>query len=371
MLGYPHDGRCLIKILKITGTVLLGGLLFFLLVFLGVAFTVQHTLLDPDFVVNHAEKIDLPTVATDIIDKEIGDQNTPEEELIVQAVSRVISDLEPQLKEQLAVSIRSGYDYLLGRSDRLSIVLHLADLKQDLKDSLWQTFSEDPGAWLPLFQDQLNAYIDQNFMSLVQGIRSHLPPPLAILPIESLRSPLQDYLLQIEGQIIRGEMPPAALDLVLTVARVYFDDYYDDIVADIPDEYAIDSQTLPADAVSTLEQVRQGIGYFQTGYYLLIVFAVLLAGGVVLIHRNVRVPCLVLGIVLAAAGAVDLAGFLLAGNYPLSGLMTDVPASLGLFIDGFYRDVLSVGRLFAIVVLAVGAALLALSIFYPRRDALD
>jgi hypothetical protein len=359
------------KVLKVLGTVLLGGLLFLSLVFLGLAFTIQNTLLNPNFAVRQADKLDIPALARDIAGEQLGNQTGPQGEFIKNTVYRLMGDQEPWLKRQLDGAIRSGYDYLLGRSDRLSITVPLGELKQNLKEDLWQTLTEDPATWLPLFQDDLNAYIDQHFAALAQQIEPSLPPPLAALPIDALRQPLQDYLRQTEGQIVQGDLSPQAYDLILTVARPYFDDFYDGVVVDIPDLYSIDMETLPADAVSGLQQARQYVGYFRTGFYLLIVFALLLAGGIVLINRRVRTACLALGIVLTAGGAVDLAGFLVAGNTIPPDLLAGAPASLGLVVNNLIRDMLSVGRIFAIGVLAAGVILLALSILYWRRNALE
>jgi hypothetical protein len=359
------------KVLRILGTVLLGGLLFLSLVFLGLAFTIQNTLLNPNFAVRQADKLDIPALARDIAEKQFGGLTDTQDEFIKDTVSRLIDDQKPWLKQQLDGAIRSSYDYLLGRSDRLIITVPLGELKQNLKENLWQTLTEDPATWLPLFQDDLNAYVDQHFAALPPQIRQSLPRFLAELPIEALRQPLQDYLRQTEGQIIQGDLSPQEYDFILTVARPYFDDYYDAMVVDIPDEFSVDTETLRADVMSALQLAREFVGYFRTGFYLLIVFALLLAGGIVLINRRVRTACLALGIALMAGGAVELAGFILAGNAQHAALFAGAPASLDLWINNAIRDIFTVGRTFAIAVLAAGVVLLAVSILYRRRSALE
>jgi hypothetical protein len=143
------------------------------------------------------------------------------------------------------------------------------------------------------------------------------------------------------------------------------------MVTDIPDEISLESGDIPADMMSTLLSAQEYIGYFHTGYYLLIVFAVLLAGGIVLVWRKVRPACLSIGIALAAAGVLELAGALFAGSYLPADIAPDMPAYLALPVNGFYLDVISVARLFSIALLAAGVVLLAVAVIYRPRTILD
>jgi hypothetical protein len=359
------------KALKVLGTIILGWFLLVSLVILGAVLTLQGTLLNADFVAGQAEKADLVALAREITEEQIGDRLSPQDEFVIEAVYTVVAGQEPWLKRQLDSAIHEGYDFFLGRTDRLLIAVSLQDLKLDMKESLWKSVTEDPGAWLPLFQDDLNAYVDQHFAALVLEVKQDLPQPLDKLPVEALRPALQKYLLDLEDRIARQDLPPGAYDLILVVARPYFDDYYDELVIDIPDEIAFDSGDVPEDTMATLLSAREYIGYFRTGFYLLIAFAVLLAGGIVLVWRAVRPACLALGIVLVVAGGLELTGVLYAWNALPAGLLTDVPASLVLSINNSYHAVLSVARLFSIGVLAAGIILLAVSVLYRRGTSLD
>lgn len=357
------------KALKVLGTVCLGFLLFLSLVFLGVLFTVQNTLLNPDFIVRQADKIDIPVAINELIAEQVGGQSAPEEQLVKEAALRVVAERQPWLKEQLDSAIRAGYDFFLGRTDQLRLTFPLRDLKQDLRESIWQSITEDPAAWLPLFQKDLNAFVDQNFAALAQNIRPYLPPDLAAMPDAALRPYFDDYLVQIEGEITGQSIPSETRDLVLTVARPYFDDLYDRLVKDVPDEETFDSATIPADVMSNLLKAREYIGDFRIVYYGLIAFAAVMAGCIVLIWRRVRPACLSLGIVLILAGGLELAGALFArGAMPVS-LFTEIPPSFNIWIHGFFQDFLQVFLIFSACVLGAGLVLLLVSFIYRPATA--
>ncbi len=359
------------KAVKILGTLLLAGLLFLSLLILSVAFTFQSTALNPDMVAGQAEKIDIPALVRDVTEEYTGDQSSPEEELIIETVHQLVEEQEPWLKQELNSAIHAGYDFLLGKTDRLFISVSLLGLKQDVKESLWEKIADDPETWLPVFQAYLIPYIDQNLEALIQDIKSYLPPDLAELPIEDLQPLLSDLLQELEGQINSQDLPPETCDLLLAVAQPYFDDIYNDIVTDIPDEISIDSEDLPADTMSSLLLAQRYIGYFRIGFYSLIGFVVLLALGILLINRDVLTTCIALGIALTAAGALELAGVLFAGSYLPTEAYAEIPTYLAPTIDGFYLQVLSTARLFSIIVLAIGIVLLAIGLIYQPRAILD
>jgi hypothetical protein len=357
------------KVVKVLGTIVLSFLLLLSLIILGVAFTLHSTLFNTDFVVRQADKIDIPATAKELTDQQVGGQLTPEEELIKETALRVVADQQTWLKEQLDAAIRAGYDFFLGKTDYLRLTLPLRYLKQDLRESIWQSITGDPAAWLPLFQDDLNTYVNQNFPALMQSIRLYLPPDIAAMPDDELKPYLNDYLPQIEGELAGQNIPPEAYDLVITIARPYFDDFYERMVADVPDEETIDSETIPTDVMTNLLTIREYIGDFRMGYYGLIVFAVVMAGGIVLIWRKMRPPCLALGIVLIVDSALELGAVIFAGRAAPPVLFAGIPPSLNIWVNGFYRDMLPVLLIFSASLLVAGLALLVVSFLYRPATA--
>ena len=94
---------------------------------------------------------------------------------IKEAMYGVISDQEPWLKEQLNTAIYSGYDYFLGKSEKLNIVISLEPLKASLRDSLWQAFKQNlPPELSGLSQDQLKPYFDQYYQEFAGQIPSRI-----------------------------------------------------------------------------------------------------------------------------------------------------------------------------------------------------
>ncbi|MBI4188299.1 MAG: hypothetical protein HY529_03725, partial [Chloroflexi bacterium] len=98
---------------------LLSFLLFLSLSTFGLVFTLNKTMLNPDFVAAEINRLDISSLAREAISRQNpGGSPAILETTLVNAVPKV----EPLLKEQVNVIIHSTYDYLL-------------DKRQDLKPS--------------------------------------------------------------------------------------------------------------------------------------------------------------------------------------------------------------------------------------------
>jgi len=298
------------KVLKGFGLVILSFLLFLSLSVFGIAFMINSTLLNPDFVAAEVDKIDVSALVIELTEEQIGEQ-LPEEALFLkEAFYEVISDHEPWLKEQVNAAIYSGYDFFLGKSESLDIVISLEPLKTSLRDSLWQTFNE------------------------------YLPSELSGLTEDQLEP--------------------------------YFDQYYQEIAGQIPSELAVDESLIPPEAMEQIIQVRRGIGYFQTGYSALIGFMVLLIAGIILINHNVRDTTRGLGIIFLIYGVLEFIGVHLARNFaPTSLPLHDIPLPLQTWLMGLYSDLLAPLQMFSLGVLIGGVVLLVASFVYKPREAED
>lgn len=298
------------KVLKGFGLVILSFLLFLSLSVFGIAFMINSTLLNPDFVAAEVDKIDVSALVIELTEEQIGEQLPQEALFLKEAFYEVIADQEPWLKEQVNAAIYSGYDYFLGKSESLNIVISLDPLKTSLRDSLWQTFNE------------------------------YLPSELSGLPEDQLKS--------------------------------YFDQYYQEIAGQIPSELTIDESAIPPEAMEQIIQVRQGIGYFQTGYSALIGFMVLLIAGIILIHRNVRNTTRELGIIFLIYGVLEFVGVYLAKNFaPTSLPLHDIPVQLQTWLMGLYSDLLAPLQMFSLGVLIGGVVLLVVSFVYKPSESED
>jgi len=298
------------NVLKGFGLGILSFLLFLSLSVFGIAFMLNNTLLNPDFVTSEVDKIDVSALVIEMAEEQIGEQLPEEAFFLKEALYGVISDQEPWLKEQLNAAIYTGYDFFLGKSERLDIIISLEPLKENLRDSLWQTFNEK------------------------------LPPELSGLPEDQLKP--------------------------------YFDQYYQEFAGQIPSEFAVDESYIPPEAMEQMILARQYIGYFQTGYYYLIGFMVLLVLGIVLINRNVRGATRGLGITFLIYGVLEFAGVYISRNFmPTSLPLPDIPSSLQMWLMGLFGDLLAPLQMFSLGVLIGGVVLLVVSFVYKPRIAED
>lgn len=269
------------KFLKGFALAVLGLLLFLSLAVFGLAFTLESTVLNPNFAVREVNRLDISALSGDFI-KEVVSGLTPEEmQFLEENLPKIIDELEPQLKEQMDSAIRSGYDYFLGKTDRLSIVISLASLKD--------------------------------------GLKARLQPP--------------------------------------------YDQYAQDIMTGVPDTYTVSESDLPADAMPTISRVREIIGYFKIGYYVLIAFMVLLVGLIILIDRNIRGATRSLGINFLVYGVLEFAGAFIARYYVPSLPLGDIPASVQTWLTGLMKDLMSPALIFGIGLAVVGVVLLVVSFF--------
>jgi hypothetical protein len=357
-------------VLKGLGTGILSFLLFISLSVWGSAFLINSTVLNPAFVAGQVNKLDVTAVARDIIDDQISQELTdePDEvEFIAEAVYAVVAEQEPWLKEQADNAVYEGYDFLLGKSDRLEIIVPLESLKADFKESLWETlkkFLRQNASKIP--EDLLVPYIMDYYQELVGSIPEFLlPPGMAGLMGNELESYLHQNYDQVTDILQKALLVPGVSDLIMSQIRPYFDEYYDDFVRDIPSEQVYNEEEIPADIMEQLWLAREYIGYFKTGYYALIAFMLLLVAGIILINRNVKDSTRALGIVLTVYGVWELAGVIISRSINwLTSLPEDLPAALVPWLDGLIKDSLAPLLWFSLGVLIIGVALLVLSFVY-------
>jgi len=286
---------------------LLSLLLFLSLSIFGLAFMLNSTILNPNFVVTEVDKIDVSSLIREIAEEQIGEQLPQEAWFLKEAIYNVISDQEPWIKEQVSAAIYSGYDFLLGKSESLILIISLGPLKEDLRESLRQAFMQS------------------------------LPPQLSGLP---------------QAQI-----------------EQYFDEFYQQFAEQIPSTFEFDESMLPPEVMEQIIQARQGIGYFQIGYNALIGFMVLLILGIILVNRNVRSITRGLGITFLIYGAIEYAGIFAVRYFVPTSLpmLPEIPVSLQMWVLQLFGDFLAPLEMFSLGLLAGGVVLLIVSFFCKPR----
>ena len=283
-------------------------ILFLSLAVFGTVFMLKSTLLNPEFVVAQVDRLDISSLAREVIEEQVGGQIPPEAEFLEEAMYSTIADNEPWIKEQASAAIYSGYDYLLGKSERLSLRISIEAFKENLRDNLWQ-----------IFQQNLEK----------------LPPEFAVAP-------------------------PSMLEQ-------FFDEFYQEFAEQIPSEFEFDESSIPPDVMAQIVTVRHYLSYVETVYYALIGLMVLLVLGIVLLKRDVSSATRGLGITFLIYGALEYAGVWATKNFmPTSLPLPDIPASLQSWLMGLINDFVAPLEIFSIGLMAGGAALIIVSIVYPR-----
>ena len=308
------------KVLKGFALAILSFILFLSLVVFGAAYTVNSTLLNPDFVVAEVDRLDISSIAGDLLTEQIS-QNLPEEAqflegIIYTTVPEIISAQEPWIKEQVSTAVYSGYDFLLGKNDRLIITIQLESLKEDLGNSLRENMK-------PLIMESL-------------------PAELASAP-----QPLIDQFID-----------------------QYFDEFYQQFADEIPSELEIDESFIPPDVMEQIIMAKQVINYFQFGYYGLIGLMILLVLAIILIGRWPRCITLPLGITFLLYGAIQYAA-ILAGKdlLPSSLLIYEVPSVIQPWLLGLVNDFIAPLEVFSLGMLAGGVVLLMVSFIVKPHEA--
>jgi hypothetical protein len=170
------------KFLKGFALFILGSLLFLSLFIFGIAFTLNQTILNPDFIVSQVNKLDIRSLAEDMLSQQIPQEG---EEYMGEVVTSTITDLEPWLKEQASDAAYVFYDYLEGRSQSLSLTVSLEPVKTSLRKSMWQAFSESLPAELEgLPQAEIEPYFNDYYQSISEEIPSTFELSEASMPTE-------------------------------------------------------------------------------------------------------------------------------------------------------------------------------------------
>jgi len=297
------------KFLKGLALGLLSFFLFLSLSVFGLALTINQTVLNPDFVASGVNKLDMSSLAEEFLSEQIPLDG--EQELVAGVLDDTIADLEPWIKEQASAVIYAGYDYLVGESQSLSLVISTEQLKESLRDNLRSVFYQS------------------------------IPPELA-------------------------GASPSEIDAV-------FNQYYQEFSEQIPATIDISEEMIGPEVMTTLEQAREYIGYFQIGYQALIAFIVILIAGIILIHRQVRGATRQLGITFLTYGVPGFASIFILKNYAMEQLVqlmtqTGFPASLQAWLPQLADDFLSPLEMFSLGILIGGIALLVASFVYKPRE---
>lgn len=299
------------NILKGFALGILGLLLFISLTLLGIAITINQTLLNPDFVTAQIQKLDTSSLIKSALQGEILGQIPPEFQFLTPVVDKTLNDITPFLKEEVNKNVYVIYDYMMGKSQNFNIELSLEKVKTTLRDNAWEAIQKSP------------------------------PPEFS-------------------------QIPPAMMEQL-------FNQYYQQFSGMLPSTLKFDQTSVPPESASMINQVRQWLGYFQTIYMASIGFSVLVILLIILIDRRVKSFTRGIGSTLITVGVLSLAEFFLLSRLLLPQMLPqvmppDMPAQLQTWVSNLFTDVLTPLQIYGIGLLAAGIVLVVISIVYRPKD---
>ena len=162
--------------------------------------------------------------------------------------------------------------------------------------------------------------------------------------------------------------PPELAGLSPAEIEQYFDEFYQEFSQQISSTFEFSLSSLSPEVLATLEQVRQGVGYVQLAYKVLIGLILLLIAGIILINRQVRRSARSIGITFLTYGAVGYGSVFAVKHFvPEQLSQLQIPASLQVWIPQFLNDFLAPLQMFGIGLLVCGVALIVVSFVYKRQ----
>jgi hypothetical protein len=295
------------KVFKVILLVVLGILLSLSLLIFGLALTLNQSILNPDFIAEHVERLDIAALADEVVREQV----PPEAaefmgESLDEVLGDTIADIEPWMKEQARDGIYVFYDYIEGRSESLSLIISLETVKESFRANLLAAILASP------------------------------PPELV-------------------------GFPPAEIEL-------QFNEYWSQIDEEIPSTLELDETMLDAEVMEQIAHARQYVGYFNLAFIVLIASSLLLILLIILTHFKVRGSTRQLGITFLSIGVVSLAGAFIARSVASSQLVqNELPSTLQAWAPEVVTDVLMPLGIYSIGLIVVGIALTVVS-FVCKRD---
>ena len=379
---------------------LLSFLLFLSLSIFGLAFMLDNTILNPNFITSQLDRLDVSLLAEEILTEQ------PSEEEFGTNLVNTIAKLEPLVKEQVSAAIYSVYDYLLGKRESPDLALTLkntllsSDFVASLMDELdiaslaGEFLRERLAEEIPEEVEYLVEYLDESLDDILIELE-----PQVKEQISAAADPMVDYLLgESQSLNIVISLEPVMESLRDNVRHAFlqsppsefaglpqgelerrFDELYQEFSEQVPSTFELDESLLgtetPADIAEALveveevlEQARQYVDYFQLGYKLLIVFIVLLIAGIILINRNVKGATRGLGTTFLSCGVPWLVATLVSKYFAGKWLASfDIPSSIQEFLPVLVNDFLAPMLMLSIGLVVVGIVLIIVSIVYKRR----
>jgi hypothetical protein len=292
---------------KAFGLAVLGVLLFLSLSCFGLMFTINQTFLDPDFTVSQVEKLDTASLAKDIVRSQILSQATVPTSLPIMAF---------------------------------------------FTEAVDKTIN-DMGPWLK----EQSRNITYSFYDYLEGKSQNLS---VVIPLDPVKEQLKTNI----SEAVTNSPPPGLTDFTPATIEKYLEPFY----AQVPSSFVLNEAWLGPQTMAQIDQLRQLLSHFDTVYYALIGFIILLIVSIILINHQVRGSTRSLGATFLSCGIVSYGGVWLA-KYAIGtqSVLPQVPVYLQSWLPQLIADILAPLGLYSLVLAGMGIALLIVSFAYRRQ----
>ena len=370
--------------------------------------------LNSEFVADLLAEVDISALVETSVDTD-----EMSEELVI-AVIDTISEIEPELKEQVAAASDSIFDYLLAETDDLDLVQTLRSTllstdftttlidKLDISSLALEFLEEHITDIIPGDMDFIIDELDDTIATLepsikqaisdnIDGILDYLLGETSSLSIVISLELVRDDLEATLRQAFLDNIPPWWEDWLQAEIDNRLEEFLADAMDMTPENFEFDEELLGSEiseqvtdglgeaedalaeardgihdglleAEDRLDEARDYLGWFITGYWGLIAVIVVLILAIIGIYRQVRGASLHLGIMLVVFGIIEYAGILVGRN--VIGRLTwdsDIPVEP---LQDQAQQVLTgvTGPLAALNIglIVIGIILIAVAIIYPR-----
>jgi hypothetical protein len=393
------------KALRVIASVLLSLLLFVCLIAMGVAVTVNSTALSPRFVTTQIDRLDVVSLFNEQLLPELQkSQELSDHPEVITAIQNTVVKDSPAVKAAIDHAVNDIYAYLLhgGALDlRLTLKNSVLDPKLAISiindvdlspiiDSLLVDqlplasadvagFNIDLTPYVPAitavvqpwFKGQLAQLLPQVY-DYILGYTSALNTDLPISGV------LNDIHSSLKAAVLAS--PPSAIS-ILTKDQLSqaFDSAWTNLLPQLPATLSVSSEigfeqpsqiTQSLDDVQTsLADARAAIVTYQQVFWGLVALILVIVAMIIVVNRDVKNICRILGSVLVPYGVIEAGGLIaarVAAHSRLVGL-SDMPQALRPWVLQLADAATNPLLIFALACAVLGIVLFVFSFIYKGR----
>lgn len=297
--------------------------------------TIRNTFLSYSFVAMVIENVDIKTMASYLLEDQIGP--LPEGiTLTSDQFDKIVTLLEPVIKTNLKSAIDPVADYFVGKATGFKVAVSFQSVIPSFKPIITEAFIANlPSDLHSATQTQIDQAADSYFNDFQDTLPTSFTFDETVFGTD-INNTLENAFTEIEDG--------------LSQAR----DEIENATTEFEDQ---------------LIEVRVYIGYFRIGFFVLIGLMLIIEGGIILIQRSVKGACRVLGITFLIYGALWLAGILVIRHLVpgfIQQTTTDIPHAIANLMPMLIRQLTSPLFMVSLVCLIGGIVLILVSLIYPK-----